>query len=200
MNMTERATSTMRATELLRVQYSSVNAIFHDVADDLTPQEWITRLLPETNLPGFDLWHAARTQDWALHTLVRGLPEINQDSRWAGKGALSTPGIGVGMSREQADRLAHEVSKDDVLAYADVVHAALLEWLLSVGDEVLDQQPDIPAHTRPHPEYQTPAMKSEVPWLDQHPHVWRCLAPALGHVRDHLSELDLMKRLWRQNN
>src|SRR5215471_436926 len=198
--MTERMTSTMQAIELLRIQYSSVNAIFHTVADDLTAQEWITRLLPETNLPGFDLWHVARTQDWALHTLVRGLPEMNQDSRWAGKGALSTPGFGVGMSREQADRLAHEVNKAEVLAYADAVHAALLEWFLSVGDEVLDQQPDIPLHHRTHPEYQTPSMQSEVPWLDQRPHVWRCLLPWPTHARGHLSELDLMKRLWRQNN
>lgn len=188
----------MQAPELLLRQLSTVNTIFHDVADDLSPDEWTTRMLPDTNLPGFDLWHVARTQDWALHTLVRGVEEIIRDARWAGNGALTTSGIGVGMTREEADSLAHEVTKEAVIAYADAVHAALVDWLASIDESVLDDQPDIPGHYRAHPEYLTPAMQAEVPWAAQQPAVWRCLAPALGHVRDHLSEMDLMKRCWRR--
>jgi hypothetical protein len=188
----------VQATELLQRQFSSVNMIFHDVADDLSNDEWTTRILPETNLLGFDLWHVARTQDWARHTLVRGVDEVICDTRWSSKGALTTVGIGVGMTREEADRLAFEVTKEAVVAYADVVHATLLAWLESIDAMVLDDMPDIMSHYRTHPEYLTPAMQAEVPWLAQQPPVWRCLAPALGHVRDHLSEMDLLKRLWRR--
>ena len=188
----------MRATELLQRQFVSVNTIFHDIADDLSIEEWTTRVLPAINLFGFDLWHVARTQDWALQTLVRGAPEIISAQQWEGKGLLTIPGIGVGMTSEEADRLAYNVRKEDALAYADAVHAALHAWLASIDDEVLDQIPDIMTHYKTHPEYLTPAMRAEVTWIPQQPPVWRCLAPALGHVRDHLAEIDLMKRLLRR--
>ncbi len=187
----------MRAIELLQRQFAVVHAMFHMVADDLSAEEWTTRLLPGTNLPGFDLWHVARTQDWALHTLVQGVPEVISGPRWANAGALATLGIGVGMSREEADQLAHQVAKSEVLTYADAVHVALMDWLVATNDLVLDETLDIPAHYRGHPEYLTPAMQAEVPWIMEHPSVWRCLAPGLAHVRDHLVELALLKRLWR---
>ena len=40
-------------------------------------------------------------------------------------------------------------------------------------------------------------MREEVPWMFQHPQVWRCLMPALGHARDHLAEMDLLKQQRR---
>src|SRR5690348_2544499 len=101
----------MQTPELLLRQCASVNLLFHAVADDLSNEEWTTRILPDTNLPGFDLWHVARTQDWALHTLILGVPEVISDPQWTSKGALSSPGIGVGMTRQEADRLAYEVMK-----------------------------------------------------------------------------------------
>ncbi|HEU5369438.1 MAG TPA: hypothetical protein VFU69_13275 [Ktedonobacterales bacterium] len=187
----------MRATELLLRQCASVHALFHDVADALSNEEWTTRSMPETNLPGFDLWHVARTRDWALHTLVLGVPEVISAPRWADRGALTTPGIGVGMSRQEADRLAHQVAKADVVMYADAIHTALMEWLASTDDQVLDEMPDVLAHYRAHPEYLTPAMQAEVPWIAEHPSVWRCLMPGLAHVRDHLVEMKLLKCLLR---
>ena len=40
-------------------------------------------------------------------------------------------------------------------------------------------------------------MREEVPWMFQRPQVWRCLMPALGHARDHLAEMDLLKQQRR---
>ncbi|HEY7350778.1 MAG TPA: DinB family protein [Ktedonobacterales bacterium] len=187
----------MQSPELLLRQCASVNAIFHAVADDLSLEEWTTRIVPETNLLGFDLWHVARTQDWALHTLICGVPEVISDPQWAGKGALTTPGIGVGMTQLEADQLAHQVTKGDVIAYGDAVHVRLLTWLSALDEQTLDEMPDVLAHYQTHPEYLTPAMQAEVPWVTEHPSVWRCLMPGLGHVRDHLAEADLLKRFWR---
>jgi hypothetical protein len=188
----------MQTPELLLLQLASVNGMFHAIADDLSDEEWTTRNLPDTNLPGFDLWHVTRTQDWALHTLIRGLPEVISDPEWAGKGGLTTPGIGVGMTQAEADRLARAVTKADVLLYADAVHARMLAWLPAIDERVLDDTPDILAHYQQHPEYLTPAMQAEVPWVAAQPSVWRCLAPALAHVRDHLAEVGVLKRHWRR--
>ena len=130
-----------------------------------SPANWAATILPDTNMPGFDLWHLARTQDWALHTLVRGVPEVIGDPQWAEKGGLTTPGLGVGMTQEEANQLAHEVTKADVLPYADTAHARLMDWLSTSDEGVVECAPDIMAHYQTHPEYLTPAMQAEVPWV-----------------------------------
>jgi DinB superfamily len=187
----------MRATALLQRQFTAVNGILHDFASDLTAEELTTRILPHTNLLAFNLWHVARTQDWAAQTLVRGVEEIVDEPRWRGRGALVTHGIGVGLSEAQADELARAVALADVLEYADAAHAAILHWLDTQPEDALDEQPDVPAHLARYPVYLESAMREEVPWMYQQPPVWRCLAPALGHVRDHLAEMDLLKQQMR---
>jgi hypothetical protein len=187
----------MRATELLQYQFVGVNQMFHMVADDLSPHELIARALPGTNLLAFDLWHAARTQDWALQTLVKGEPEIIDEPDWHGR--LPTRGIGVGLSRAQADELAHDLALPDLLAYADNAHQAILAWLSDTSDEDLSRVPDVPKHLTRYSVYLEPAMREEAPWMYLKPPVWLCLGPALGHVRDHLSEMELIKRHMRMH-
>jgi DinB family protein len=187
----------MRATTLLERQLATVNAILHDLAGDLTSEELITRVLPNTNLLGFDLWHVARSQDWAAQTLVRGAPEVIGEPRWQGRGRLVTHGIGVGLSVEQADALARGLKLTDILEYADAAHRAILAYLGSIPDAELAREPDVPAYLARYPVYLEPAMRAEVPWMFQRPRVWRCLAPAIGHNRDHLAEMALLKRHLR---
>jgi hypothetical protein len=187
----------MRATELMERQLGSVNQILHDVTADLTADEATTRVLPRTNLIAFDLWHIARVLDWAAQTMARGVPEVIDESRWQGRGQLATHGIGVGISEEQADALARAVALADVLAYADATHQSVLAWLRALPDDALESQPDVPAHLARYPVYMEPAMRAEVPWMFEQPPLWRCLAPAIGHNRDHLAEIDLLKRQLR---
>ena len=187
----------MRATELLERQLGSVNQILHDVAGDLAPNELITRALPNTNLLAFDLWHIARTQDWAVQTLARGVPELIDEPRWWGRGRLATRGIGVGLTESQADDLARSLAAADILEYADAVHQTILNWLRTLSDEELEQGPDVPAHLARYPVYLEPAMREEVSWMFEQPPLWRCLSPAIGHARDHLAEIDLLKRQLR---
>jgi len=185
----------MRATELLERQFSAINQIVHDVACDLTPDELVTRALPDTNLLAFDLWHVARTQDWAVQTLARGVPELIDEPRWQGR--LATRGIGVGLTEAQADNLARSLAAADLLEYADAVHQTILRWLRKLRDKQLEQRPNVPAHLARYPVYLEPAMREEVPWMFERPPLWRCLGPAIGHARDHLAAMDLLKRQLR---
>lgn len=187
----------MRATALLARQLSSINTVLHGIASDLTQEELTTRALPNTNLLAFDLWHIPRTQDWAVQTLVRGMPEIIDEPRWQGCGRLVTHGIGVGLTEAQADDLARSLALANILAYADAVHQSFLDWLETLPDERLDGQPDVPAHLARYPVYLGDAMRDEVPWMYEQPAVWRCLAPATAHVRDHLAVMALIKRQMR---
>jgi hypothetical protein len=181
----------------MALQLGTVNQVLHDVASDLTPEESVTRVLPHTNLIAFDLWHVARVQDWAVQTMARGVPEVIDEPRWQGRGQLATHGIGVGMTEAQADALARALAIADVLEYADATNQTVLAWLRTLPDDALESQPDVPAHLARYPVYLEPAMRAEVPWMYQRPPLWRCLAPAIGHNRDHLAGIDLLKRQLR---
>jgi hypothetical protein len=184
----------MRLNEYLNRQFIVVNDILHDVTSDLAPDELVTRALPHTNLIAFDLWHVARTQDWAAQTMARGAPEMIEEARWQALGSTAAAGIGVGMTEAQADNLARSLTLPDILAYADTVHQSILTWLATLSDEDLDAQPDVPARLVRHPVYLSDVMRAEVPWMYERPPVWRCLSPGLGHAREHLAEIDLLKR------
>lgn len=189
----------MRATELLQKQIAAIHTIFHDVADDLTPEELTTRQLPNTNLLAFDLWHVSRTQDWVAQTLAQGIPELIEEPRWQGRGMLATHGIGVGMTEAQADELARSLRLADIIEYADATRQRFTTWLAGLNDDALDEMPDIVARLGRYPVYLSPAMREEVPWLYQQPPVWRCLAPGIAHCRDHLVAMDLVKQQMRSH-
>jgi hypothetical protein len=55
----------------------------------------------------------------------------------------------------------------------------------------------VPAHLALYPLYLESAMRDEVPWMFARPRVWLCLAPANGHVRDHLAAMELLKQQGR---
>jgi hypothetical protein len=187
----------MRLPDYLSNQFTVVNNNLHEIADDLSPEEVVTRALPNTNLIGFDLWHIARTQDWAAQTLARGAPEVMEDPRWRSLGSPTLSGVGVGMTEAEADGVARSVALPDLLAYADAVHQSIVAWLGTLNDGDLDAQPDIPARLERHPPYLSDAMRAEVPWMYEQPPVWRCLSPGLGHVREHLAKIELLKAQLR---
>jgi len=101
------------------------------------------------------------------------------------------------LSQEQADEVARRLALADLLAYADALHQEILGWLGTLPDEMLDSRPNVPVRLARYPVYLDEPMRHEVPWMYQNPPLWRCLAPAIGHNRDHLAEIDLLKRQWR---
>jgi hypothetical protein len=187
----------MRLPDYLASQFTVVNNNLHEIAGDLSSDELVTRALPNTNLIGFDLWHVVRAQDWAAQTMARGVAEVMEDPRWRALGSPTLSGIGVGMTEAEADAIARSVALPDLLAYADAVHQAIVTWLPTLSDEDLDAQPNVPARLQRHPPYLSEAMREEAPWMYQQPPVWRCLSPGLGHVREHLAQIELLKAQLR---
>ena len=189
----------MLAVQMLEAQLSRVNTILHDVTDDLTEAEWTTRALPGTNLLAFEVWHMVRAQDWAVHTMMLGVPEVISDPIWSGRGGLTTPGLGVGFSQAQADELARAVRRQDVVAYADAVHERIIAWLDTISDDELEQVSDVAAHIEPHPVYQEPALRETAPWLFEGVPAWHFLTRScIAHAHGHLTEADLLKRQLRR--
>lgn len=185
--------SDMRAIEVVRRQLDSIHKRFTETAAGVTDAEWTARALPGANLPGFTLWHMARGQDWGVHTLIRGVPEVIADARWASVGGPGTPSMGLDMTLEQADAVARSVTRADVLDYHNAVHARIVAWVATLADDDLDATPDSAAHQAAIPAYQHPAYAEEAGGST----LTYLVGPCFGHMRGHLGELETLLHAMR---
>ena len=194
---------------MLRQQLHTVNLRLHHSASGLTAEELVARPLNGVNPIGFILWHMARSQDWAVNTAVRGTPELVKREPWRTT-AIAYPGIGTGFDVAEAAEAARRVELDQLVAYADAVHAETVAWLDTITEKDLDSIPDVKAHDAPHPEYQTPGFRAEMDGGPEHDDavadtgglpVWIFLTSvSITHLHRHLGEVDLLKDLLRQKS
>jgi hypothetical protein len=197
----------VNAIAMLVQQLETVNLRLHHSAGDLTPAELTARALPGVNPLGFVVWHMARSQDWAVNTAIRDVPEVMMRPPWS-LGALATPGIGTGFDLEDAVGVAGRVELGPLLDYSDTVHGETVAWLRTVGEGVLDEIPDVAAHDAQHAEYQTPGFRAEMDSGPEHDDavgrkgglpVWIFLTSvSVTHLHRHLGEVDLIKDLLRR--
>jgi hypothetical protein len=197
----------MDSIAMLRQQLHTVNLRLHHSAGDLTSAELTARPLPGVNPIGFILWHMARSQDWAVNTAIRGMPELIKREPWSWSN-LAHPGMGTGFDATEAVEVAREVELKPLLAYADEVYREAAAWLESLTEADLDVIPDVSAHDAPHPEYQTPGFRAEMDSGPEHDDAvadkgglpaWIFLTSvAVTHLHRHLGEVDLLKDLLRR--
>ena len=197
----------MNAIGLLVQQLETVNVRLHHSAGDLSPEELVARPLPGVNPVAFLVWHMARSQDWAVNTAIRDVPEVIMREPWS-RSPLAVVGIGTGFELEEAAAVAPRFHRTDLLRYADAVHADTLAWLRTVDEPILDEIPDVAAHDARHLEYQTPGFRAEMGSGPEHDEavgsrgglpVWIFLTSvSIAHLHRHLGELDLIRDLLRR--
>jgi DinB family protein len=195
------------AIGMLVQQLQTVNLRLHHSAGDLTPQELVAQPLRGVNPIAFLVWHMARSQDWAVNTAIRDVPELIKRQPWSSS-PLAVPGIGTGFELKEAAIAAAHFELPDLLSYADAVHDDSVVWLRTVDEAILDHIPDVAAHDAPHPEYQTPGFRAEMDSGPEHDDavdrkgglpVWVFLTSvSITHLHRHLGELDLVKDLLRR--
>src|SRR5881397_2365619 len=139
----------------------TVNLRLRHSASDLLASELTAHGVSGVNPIGFILWHMARSQDWAVNTAIRDLPEVVTREPWRDS-SVAVPGIGTGFASREADEVARHVDLQDLLAYADAVHADSVAWLRTQTESLLDEIPDVAAHDARHPEYQTAGFRAEM--------------------------------------
>ncbi len=196
----------MNSIELLVQQLNTVNIRLHHSAHDLTESELVAKPLAVVNPIGFTLWHMARSQDWALNTAIRDLPELITRAPFR-SGALAVPGIGTGFDAAAAAEVARRIELRTLLAYADSVHVDLVAWLRTQDESMFDAIPDAAGHHSRFPEYQTPGFRAEMESGPEHDDAvgrkgglpaWIYLTSvAVTHLHRHLGEVDLLKDVMR---
>jgi hypothetical protein len=189
------------AIGMLVQQLQTVNLRLHHVAKNETPDLMTASVNPAANPIGFLMWHMARSQDWAIHTAIRGVPEIAWSPQWSDMAGIPTPGMGTGFSRVAARELAARLNLAELMEYADTVSTAAIGWVRGLSEADLDAIPDVAAHDAGIPAYQTPEFLAEMDSGPEHDEavgdtggqpMWLLLTSvSVTHLHRHLGELDL---------
>ena len=186
----------MTGRDVLEMQLAGSFNMLRERLDMLSDAQWATRAIPGTNLPGFTVWHAARTIDWGIHCAIQGVPEIADRAEWRDLGAADFA-YGAGITAQEADQVAQSVSRHQVRGYLDAVQAAALAWLKARRDGDLDTVPEFEAHQGVKPRYRTPSVWAEVSDFVGKP-TWQILArPCISHIRVHAGEIDILRQASR---
>jgi hypothetical protein len=128
------------------------------------------------------------TRDWAVHTAIQGVPDVRERPPFV-SAAVNPAHPPFGMSAVGAVAIAAAVTRDGLLAYADAVHSAMMEWLETLTPEALDRVPDLRANAGRLPAYQVPGYIAEVDSMTGYP-VWALLSsPCFAHQREHVGEI-----------
>jgi hypothetical protein len=178
----------MDARGLLQFEVNGSFRVLAELADGASDAEWTARSFPTANLVGFTVWHCARTIDWAVNCVMRGVPEVVDKAEWQD---LRVPeaSFGAGASPETADAVARNVPRARVSAYLDALRQDTIAWLAAVPNDDLSAAVDLKARHTAKPDYMTPPVWEEVEDLNGIPG-WQFLArPCALHVRTHYGEV-----------
>lgn len=180
----------MHAKDVLTFLIGGSGTLIKSATEDFSETEWIQRVLPITNPPGFTVWHMARTIDWAVQCGVRGVPEVAAGDEFRALGAEL--GIGTGIPPEEAMAIARRMPREVVANYAAAVIKESLDWLATASDEELESPTRMGQNQSAFPVYRAEGHLAEVRDLLDIP-IWMVLArPATSHIRTHSGELQLL--------
>jgi hypothetical protein len=164
------------------------------VCNGLT-EEQLRHSAPGHNSVVWLLWHLARSEDVAINTLLRGVPEVIDQEGWLARLGLVVRDIGTGMTDEEVRDVSARVDIPALQAYRAAVGAQTQAWLKTVDFATLDAPLDVAAQLAQAP----PALRERAAWVatfwDGQPRVFFLTYTALGHNYWHLGEADHIARL-----
>jgi hypothetical protein len=175
------------AKGLLQFQVNGSFNLLTELAEGSSDAEWTARSFATANLVGFTVWHCARTIDWGVNCVMRGAPELADDTEWQDV-RVAEAMFGAGASRDAADAVARNVPRMRVSAYLGALRKDIVGWLAEVPNDDLSKAVDLKARHTAKVEYMTPPVWEEIEDLNGIPG-WQFLArPCVSHIRVHYGE------------
>lgn len=128
----------MDAVEFMRKGFDRLHSTITDAVKDLTLEQINFRPDNQHYSIAWVLWHAVRTEDLVLRSLVQKQPEIWVEGRWHQRLDLPEKGQGTGQTPQEAQSIAIN-DMDSFMAYAREVWANTDSLLQSLSPEDLDR-------------------------------------------------------------
>jgi hypothetical protein len=132
----------------------------------------------------FAMWHAYRSEDSIIHSLLIRSPSVYSRDGWKERLSVPEPGnppFGTGLNREQI--AAVRLRLDDLLEYAESVGAAVQQYADSLDEAAGSESIPLPFFT---PVY---------PMLDSMSRAEVLAFFSIGHTAEHLGEVQYIKGL-----
>ncbi|HEY8172362.1 MAG TPA: DinB family protein [Dehalococcoidia bacterium] len=132
----------------------------------------------------FAIWHAYRSCDDLVHGLVMQGPSVFVSESWAERLPIAETGVtafGNGLNREQIGRLDFDI--DTLLAYARAVGASIGKYTASLTDDAAAEEIKLPFFTGVYPNVDVMTRAETIAFF------------AIGHVSEHLGEVQFVKGL-----
>jgi hypothetical protein len=132
----------------------------------------------------FAIWHAFRSEDDIIHSLLIQRPGVFASEGWAERLPVAEPGrppFGTGLNREQI--AAVRVDLETLLEYAEAVRTSIQDYADSLAEEQANEE--IPL----------PFFADVYPMLDRASRMDVLNFFCIGHVAEHLGEVQYVKGL-----
>lgn len=174
----------------IREEHQFLRQLYELTVRGAIPRDMVTvRPTPTDNSIAWVLWHIARSEDLAVNTIIRGIPQVLARDGWAEKIGINDFRVGTGLSDHEVEDFGKQVDVDALEAYWEEVGACTDRWLQRVSLDALDQVPDLDARLAVAPEIVPP----EASWLRE---FWRDRSvgfflrfTAIGHAYVHGGEM-----------
>ena len=187
----------MNSIELLKNQVQGIHGLLVSTLQNVTEDEWLSRVAPGDNRVGFLAWHIPAVRDWAVHAMIGGTEPLGWKAPWRHTGVDLCP-IPFGMPPSEADLIAENTKPAGVIAYSEAVSAAVVSWLGALNEGDLDQAPGNRSHLSLSPRFADAEYQAVLDGGMWGYKTWQLLAGAcVSHCRGHLGELGLALSLIR---
>ena len=149
------------------------------LSDGITDEQFYYQPTADTNSIAWLVWHLSRWRD-RISALVAGEAQVWISDGWADRFGMAEERTGLGDTQEQV--ASFRVPREQVLAYADAAHRAIVERVSKLTPEQFGQQIEyMPGDLRP---------------------AWRVLAGVIGDSTEHVGQINYLRGMtaglgWR---
>ncbi len=175
-------------------EYGGIRTVFNMGVLNAVPKEKLAeKPSPGANSIAWLVWHLARTEDVAINSVVRGIPQVLTRDDWPARLGISRTEMGTGFSDDEVADFSSAVNIDELLAYWQAVGHETEAWLRDVEAPALDEVPDVAARLAQAPAFVSPAASWVTGLWANKPASFFLGWVTIGHAYLHIGEMQAVR-------